>query len=88
MGRLTIATAQMPCTLKRPVNPDRVEHLVLEAAAEGAQVILLQELFATPYFIQRHIHLAHAEEYQYSRILQQLCYAGSRIRCGTAVELV
>ncbi len=45
-----------------PANLDRAEALVRRAAGEGAQVILLQELFATPYFCiteePRHLALA------------------------------
>ena len=63
MTILTIAATQMPCTWDLPGNLDRAEQLVREAAQQGAQVILLQELFATPYFCieQSHKHLALAE---------------------------
>ena len=73
MRLLTIATTQMPCTWDLPSNLDRAEQLVRDAAAKGAQVILLQELFATPYFCieQRHQHLALAEEYQHSQVLKR-----------------
>ena len=33
-----------------PANADRAESLIRRAAAQGAQVILIQELFAAPYF--------------------------------------
>lgn len=73
MSRLIVATTQMPCTWDLPGNLERAEQLVREAAARGAQVILLQELFATPYFCieQQHQHLALAEEYAQSRVLQR-----------------
>lgn len=73
MNPLTVATTQMPCTWDLPGNLERAEQLVREAAARGAQVILLQELFATPYFCieQQHRHLALAEEYPASRVLQR-----------------
>lgn len=73
MSRLIVATTQMPCTWDLPGNLGRAEQLVREAAARGAQVILLQELFATPYFCieQQHQHLALAEEYAQSRVLQR-----------------
>ena len=32
----------------------KAEKLVREAAAKGANIVLLQELFETPYFCQRH----------------------------------
>lgn len=71
MSILTIATTQMPCTWDLPGNLDRAEQLVRDAAKQGAQVILLQELFATPYFCieQSHKHMALAEEYRDSRVL-------------------
>ena len=71
MTLLTIATTQMPCTWDLPGNLDRAEQLVRDAAQQGAQVVLLQELFATPYFCieQNHQHMALAEEYRDSRVL-------------------
>ncbi|WP_309424644.1 nitrilase-related carbon-nitrogen hydrolase, partial [Escherichia coli] len=37
----------------RPANIARAEKLVRQAAARGAQIILIQELFETPYFCQK-----------------------------------
>jgi N-carbamoylputrescine amidase len=50
MSRLSVAATQMACSWDLPANFDRAEHLIREAAAKGAQVILIQELFETPYF--------------------------------------
>ena len=47
---ITVAATQMACSWDSAANLDRAEGLVREAAARGAQVILLQELFETPYF--------------------------------------
>ncbi len=47
MSHLTVATTQMSCTWDLPRNLDQAEQLVRDAALKGAQVILLQELFAT-----------------------------------------
>lgn len=71
MAKLTVATTQMACSWNLARNLDQAERLVREAAARGAQVILLQELFATPYFCieQNHRHLALAEEYAQSQVL-------------------
>ncbi|MDP9502206.1 N-carbamoylputrescine amidase [Pseudomonas protegens] len=73
MSPLIVATIQMPCTWDLPGNLDRAEQRVREAAAQGAQVILLQELFATPYFCieQQHQHLALAEDYASSQVLKR-----------------
>jgi len=45
-----VAATQFACSWDLPRNLERAEQLVREAHAQGAQVILLQELFATPYF--------------------------------------
>ncbi len=47
---VTIATTQMACGPNQVDNLDRAVALVRRAAEAGAQIILLQELFATPYF--------------------------------------
>jgi N-carbamoylputrescine amidase len=51
---VTIAATQFACSEQAAENVERAEHLVREAAARGAQVILLQELFETPYFCKDH----------------------------------
>ncbi len=48
--KTTVAATQMACDWKDGANLDRAEALVREAAGKGANIILLQELFATPYF--------------------------------------
>ncbi|MBK0398791.1 N-carbamoylputrescine amidase [Limibaculum sp. M0105] len=50
MRNLTVAITQMECGDDAAANRDRAETLVRRAAGQGAQVILLQELFETPYF--------------------------------------
>ena len=52
--KITLAATQMACTEDRVGNLARAEALVRRAAAAGAQVILLQELFETPYFCKDH----------------------------------
>jgi N-carbamoylputrescine amidase len=73
MSTLTVATTQFACSWNLEHNLDQAEQLVREAAAKGAQLILLQELFATPYFCieQDHKHLAQAEAYGQSRVLKR-----------------
>ncbi len=59
---VTLATIQMACGWDGAANIARGEELVREAAARGARVILLPELFETPYFCieqdARHLKLA------------------------------
>jgi N-carbamoylputrescine amidase len=50
MPTLTVAATQMPCSGDAAANLDRAESLVRAAAGRGARLILLQELFETPYF--------------------------------------
>ncbi len=50
MKKVTVAATQMACSWNVSENIDKAEQLVREAAAKGAQIILLQELFETPYF--------------------------------------
>lgn len=52
MSRITIAAVQMYCNRTREENIAAAEIQVREAAARGAQVILLPELFETRYFCQ------------------------------------
>lgn len=55
MRPVTVAATQFACTWDLPGNADRAEALVRKAAGQGAEVILIQELFATPYFcIEQH----------------------------------
>lgn len=54
MSRIvTVAATQMACSWDQAANLANAEKLVRRAAAQGAQIILLQELFETPYFCQK-----------------------------------
>ena len=53
--KTTLAATQFACSTNAAQNLDRAERLVREAAGKGAQVILLQELFETPYFCKDHL---------------------------------
>ncbi len=50
MRPITLAASQFACSWDLPANADHAEALTRQAAAAGAQVVLIQELFATPYF--------------------------------------
>jgi N-carbamoylputrescine amidase len=66
--KVNVAATQMHCTWDINANIERAESLVHEAADAGAQVILIQELFETPYFCideqHKHFELAHTLEGQ------------------------
>lgn len=50
MTIVTVAAIQMACTWDITANLDKAELLVRQAHQQGAQIILLPELFETPYF--------------------------------------
>lgn len=52
MRKVTVAATQMACSPDAATNLDRAEALVRQAAAQGANIVLLQELFEGPYFCQ------------------------------------
>ena len=58
--KVTVAATQMACTWDRDANIANAERLVRDAAARGANVVLIQELFETPYFCKDHL-AAHFE---------------------------
>ena len=54
MRKVTVAATQMACSWDREANVARAEKLIREAARRGANVVLIQELFETPYFCKDH----------------------------------
>ena len=62
-----VAAIQMSCSENVAQNIDKADRLVREAAGKGAQIILLQELFETPYFCQKE----KADYYGYAAELEQ-----------------
>ncbi|WP_419185353.1 N-carbamoylputrescine amidase [Selenomonas ruminantium] len=53
MRKVTVAAIQMQMTADVSENIDKAEQLVRKAAEQGAQIILLPELFERPYFCQQ-----------------------------------
>jgi N-carbamoylputrescine amidase len=78
---VTLAATQFACTWEIEENLATAERLVREAAERGAQIVLLQELFETPYFCitqdTRHFALArplqgHPTVARFSRLAAEL----------------
>ena len=63
MRKVKTAAVQMRCEKQVQDNIAHAEELVRKAAAEGAQIILLPELFERPYFCQERRY----EYYQYAQ---------------------
>ncbi|OOM75961.1 N-carbamoyl-D-amino acid hydrolase [Clostridium puniceum] len=53
MRKVKVAATQMSCSCNIDENINKAEILVRDAAKKGAQIILIQELFETPYFCQK-----------------------------------
>jgi N-carbamoylputrescine amidase len=56
MRQVTVAATQMACSARGAENIARAEKLIRAAAGQGAQIILIQELFEGPYFCQDEIY--------------------------------
>ncbi|MBC7136503.1 MAG: N-carbamoylputrescine amidase, partial [Oceanibaculum nanhaiense] len=50
MTEIIVAASQMACSWDSAANIAKAEKLVREAAGRGANIVLIQELFETPYF--------------------------------------
>lgn len=61
MRKVKVAATQMSCSWDAKETLDKAEKLVRKASKEGANIILLQELFETPYFCQQ-------EKYEYLKL--------------------
>ncbi|ANS76703.1 N-carbamoylputrescine amidase [Paenibacillus yonginensis] len=66
MRNVKVAATQMSCSSNIEENIAKADRLVREAAKQGAQIILLQELFETPYFCQKE----KADYYPYATELE------------------
>jgi len=67
MRMVKVAATQMSCSSNKEENIAKADRLVREAARQGAQIILLQELFETPYFCQKE----KSDYYVYATELEQ-----------------
>jgi N-carbamoylputrescine amidase len=52
MRKVTFAATQFACSWDKRANVAKAKDLVRQAASKGANAILIQELFETPYFCQ------------------------------------
>ncbi len=82
MSEVTVAATQMACTWDRAANVARAESLVREAAGRGARMVLIQELFETPYFCkdQKKEHFALAHEVQDHPVIARLSALAAELK--------
>jgi N-carbamoylputrescine amidase len=71
--KVTLSATQFRCVENSDENLNRAESLVRDAARKGAQVVLLQELFETPYFCKDHLasHFDLARPIEGSPVVQR-----------------
>ena len=67
MRNISVAATQMSCSDNREENIQKAEKMVREAAGACAQIILIQELFETPYFCQ----IEKADYYAYAEPVEE-----------------
>ena len=72
MRNVKVAATQMSCSGSIADNIGKADLLVREAADQGAQIILLQELFETPYFCQKEksAYYVYATELEQNKAVQ------------------
>ncbi len=71
---VTVAVTQMACGWDIDKNLGKAEALIRQAHKDGAQIILIQELFATPYFCkdQDPKYFSMAEAVDDSRVIEKM----------------
>src|SRR3546814_3468292 len=82
MRKVTVAATQMACSWDREANVAGAEALVREAAGQGAQVVLIQELFETPYFCcdQKESHFALAQPAEGNPLLARMAALAAELQ--------
>lgn len=65
--KVTVAATQFACSDDREENLATAERMIRGAAAQGANIILIQELFETPYFCKDHA----PENFSLARTMQE-----------------
>ena len=74
MSELTIAATQMACSIEHEKNINKAELLIREAASQGANLVLLQELFSSLYFCkdQNYLWFVQACSSQHHPLLDRM----------------
>jgi len=70
---VSLAAAQFSCTWDRQANIAKAKDMVRRAASQGANIVVLPELFETPYFCQDQSaeHFALAQEFEGNSLIAE-----------------
>jgi N-carbamoylputrescine amidase len=79
-GKVRIATPQMACGLSPQENLEKAVQQIRQAAAQGAQIVGLQELFTSVYFCQ-------IEDHKYFGLAEAIPGPSTEVLCKVAAEL-
>lgn len=73
MRNVTVAATQMACSWDIEDNLKKAEMLIRVAAGKGANIVLIQELFATPYFCQDQMaeFFVHAHSFEGNPLIER-----------------
>ena len=87
MSTVTVAATQMACGWDIAGNVARAEAMVREAAGQGANIVLLQELFETPYFCpdQKQEHFGLAKPFEDNPLIAR--FAGLAAELGVVLPV-
>jgi N-carbamoylputrescine amidase len=87
VSTITVAAAQFSMTWDRDANVAKAKELVRRAAGQGANIVLLPELFETPYFCQDQStkHLALARPFEDNPLIAE--FAALAKELGVALPL-
>ena len=80
MPKVTIGLVQMSCTAEKEANLQKAIAKIKEAAAKGAQIICLQELFTSLYFCD-------VEDYDNFKLAEAIPGPSTDILSATAAAL-
>jgi N-carbamoylputrescine amidase len=87
MTKVTVAATQMACSWDIESNVAQAEAIVREAAGQGANIVLLQELFETPYFCpdQKQEHFGLAKPFEDNKLIGR--FAGLAAELGVVLPV-
>jgi len=82
MRTVTFAATQFACSWDRKANVAKAKELVRAAAAKGANAILIQELFETPYFCQDQLadHFALAAPFENNPLIAEMAALAKELK--------
>src|SRR6195952_1777224 len=80
MSKVQIGLVQMSCTRDKEANLQKAITKVREAAAKGAQIVCLQELFTSLYFCD-------VEDYEYFKLAEAIPGPSTEVLGKLAAEL-